>query len=124
HDDQEHQVEQHEQAAAVLPHQEREAPHVPDADRTARADQDEAQPRAKGFTFHDFPPKQSTYAGMSGLSIVSARRTGCKGEPGFLPCGGKKSFDLMLSIEKIEGPAIRQGLPGFYLLQVRTSSSA
>ena len=61
---------------------------------------------------------------MSGLSIVSARRTGCKGEPGFLPCGGKKSFDPMLSIEKIEGPAIRQGLPGFYLFQVRTSSSA
>ena len=81
HDDQEHQVEQHEQAAAVLSHQEREAPHVPDADRAARADQDKAQPRAKGFTFHDFPPKHSNIRRQAAPLLYPPERQDARGNP-------------------------------------------
>ena len=47
-----HQIEQDEVAAAVLAGDIGEAPHVADADGAARAHQQEAQPGAEGFSLH------------------------------------------------------------------------
>ena len=59
HKHQKNQVEQHKNAAAVLPCDGREAPHVANADGTARADQNEAKAGTKALTlflgFHSIP---------------------------------------------------------------------
>ena len=52
-DDQEHQIKQHECAAAALTGNIGELPHVADADGAARGKQDEAQAGLQGFSFHD-----------------------------------------------------------------------
>ena len=56
HDHEKQQIQGHKPAAAVLPHDIGEFPHIADAYGTARADQQKAEAGPKGFSFHFHTP--------------------------------------------------------------------
>jgi hypothetical protein len=52
HDDEKQEIDQNEDAAAVLTDHIRKLPNVPDADRAAGAEQNKAKTAAESFSFH------------------------------------------------------------------------
>ena len=60
HNEQEHQIDQDKGGASELAAQVGELPHIPDADGTAGAHQDESQPGAEGFCRYTFLRQKNT----------------------------------------------------------------
>src|SRR5699024_1499760 len=98
-------IEQYEHAAAVFPGDIGELPDVADADGTASAHQQEAQPGAKGFSFHSgslfllflcplfqlhrrrtrlefWPPKPKALVMAALMVLVSVSRSSGRSTPG------------------------------------------